>query len=158
MIKLINAHDKNGVIGLNNVMPWHIKEELAFFKSETLHHNLLMGRKTFEGIGKVLPNRTTYILTSDLNYQVYDSNVIVINNPNELFDKFRDSKDILFIAGGKRIYDQFYEYADELVISEIDGEYVGDTYFTNIDFSKYTQTERKVYNGFIVKRYCKNIM
>ena len=158
MIKLINAHDKNGVIGLNNVMPWHIKEELTFFKNETLNESLLMGRKTFEGIGKVLPNRTTYVLTSDVNYQVDDPNVVVINDAQKLIEKFVNSKEILFISGGKKIYDQFYNYASELIISIIDGEYEGDTYFSDIDFSKYTQIERKVYNGFVVNRYCKNIL
>lgn len=155
MIKLINAHDINGVIGYNNVMPWHIKEELQFFKKETLNHSLLMGRSTFEGIGKALPNRTTYLLTRDVSYKVTDPNVIVINDVEALFTKFKENEDILFISGGQNIYDQFYKYADELIISIIKDEYDGDAYFTDIDYSKYDLIEEKDYAKFIVKRYKK---
>ncbi|MDF9867247.1 dihydrofolate reductase [Bacilli bacterium PM5-3] len=155
MIKLIVAHDKNMLIGNGNVMPWHIKEELQFFRKETLNQNLLMGRTTFEGIGKVLTNRTTYVLTSNKSYQVADENVVVINDVKELFDKFKNSEDILFIAGGKKIYEQFYLYADELIISTIEDEFVGDTYLTNIDLTKYKQYNEQNCNKFTIRRYSK---
>lgn len=155
MIKLINAHDKNGVIGFNNVMPWHIKEELAHFKRETLNHSLLMGRTTFEGIGRALPNRTTYLLTSKTDYEVADDNVIVINDAMALIEKFKDSQEILFIAGGQKIYDQFYQYADELIISIIDDEYDGDAYFTDINFSEYDLINEKKEEKFTIRKYKK---
>ena len=158
MIKLIVAHDLNGLIGAGDVMPWHIKEELAFFRQETLNHSLLMGRKTFEGIGKVLPNRTTYILTSDLNYQVADENVVVINDTNDLFKKFENNAEILFIAGGKTVYEQFYQEADELIISVINEKYDGDVYFVDINFNNYHIIEQKVHSLFTTFRYCKNFV
>ncbi|MDL2212061.1 dihydrofolate reductase [Erysipelotrichaceae bacterium OttesenSCG-928-M19] len=155
MIKLINAHDRNGLIGKGNIMPWHIKEELAFFKEETSSHYLLMGRKTFEGINKVLPNRTTYVLTRDKLYNYDDDNVIVINDAQRVIDKFKDSDEILYIAGGKEIYQQFYQVADELIISIIKDTYQGDTYFIDIDYSKYELITEVDYPLFTLKRYRK---
>jgi dihydrofolate reductase len=155
MIKLIVAHDPNNLIGQGDKMPWHIKEELAFFKQETLNQALLMGQKTFQGLPKALPNRTTYVLTNDKDFKVLDDNVRVIYDAPKLLDAYQDKDEILFIAGGRSIYEQFYPYADELIISTIKDEYQGDVYFVDIDYTKYNLIEETDHNIFIVRRYRK---
>lgn len=155
MIKLIVAHDRNGLIGKDNVMPWNIKDELLFFRKMTINQNLLMGRSTFSGIGRVLPERTTYILTRDENFNFVDDNVKIVHDTAELFDRFKDSEDILFIAGGASVYKQFYEYAQELVISTIKKEYDGDAHFVDIDYSKYDLINTQDFAEFEVNTYRK---
>lgn len=154
MIKLICAHAIDYVIGKNNVMPWHIKEELAFFKKTTINHAIVMGRSTFEGINKVLPDRTTYILTRQKDYHVDHPNVKIVNDINELVKKYKDSKDILFISGGASIYKNNFHFADELIISYINEEYDGDA-FLDIDFSKYELYKEEPHEKFLVKYYKK---
>lgn len=153
MIKLIVAHDSNKLIGQDDKMPWHIKEELAFFKKETLNQALLMGKKTFKGLPKVLPDRTTYVLTNDVHFKVEDDNVHVINDAKKLLDTYQHCDEVLFIAGGRSIYEQFYPYADELIISTIKDEHQGNVYFTDIDYSKYQLIEESEFAKFIVRRY-----
>lgn len=155
MIKLIVAHDPNKLIGQGDKMPWHIKEELAFFKQETLNQALLMGQKTFQGLPKALPNRTTYVLTNDRDFKVNDDNVRVIYDAPKLLDSYQDKDEILFIAGGRSIYEQFYPYADELIISTIKDEYQGDVYFVDIDYTKYDLIEETNHDKFVVRRYRK---
>lgn len=155
MIKLIVAQAKNGVIGNDNVLPWSIKEELQFFKKTTLNQSLLMGRSTFSGIGRVLPERTTYILTRDENFNFVDDNIRVIHDAKELFKKFENSEDILYISGGQSLYEQFYEYADELIISTIKEDYDGDAHFVDIDFNNYDLINKEEFEQFVVNTYRK---
>lgn len=155
MIKLIVAHDLNKLIGKGDKMPWHIKEELAFFKQETLNQALLMGQKTFQGLPKALPNRTTYVLTNDKGFKVNDDNVQVIYDAPKLLESYQNKDEILFIAGGRSIYEQFYPYADELIISTIKDEYQGDVYFVDIDYNIYELIEETDHDKFVVRRYRK---
>lgn len=155
MIKLIVAHDLNKLIGVGDKMPWHIKEELAFFKKETLHHALLMGKKTFVGLGKNLPDRTIYVLTKDLHFKSNNANVVVIREAEPILKQFQKSKDLLFIAGGRSIYEQFYPYAQELIISTIKNEYRGNVYFIDIDYTQYQLIDKEDHGSFLVNRYQK---
>lgn len=155
MIKLIVAHTLNRVIGYNNSMPWKIKEELAFFKAETSGHSIIMGRHTFDSIGRVLPNRHTYVLTRDVNYHYDHENVTVINDYKSIIEEYRSSDKHLYICGGMRVYEQLYTYADELIISYINQEYLGDAYFVNIDYGNYQEIKSITFPEFEVKRYTK---
>jgi len=147
MIKMIVAHDKNRVIGLNNKMPWHFSEDLKYFKETTLKKNVLMGSNTLESIisylGKPLPNRKTYLLTSRKEV-AYD--VTVMNSVEEVLKEFKDKE--LFIAGGRTVYEQFMPYADELYITFINEEYEGDTYFPEYDLTKW-KLKRSEYVGVL---------
>lgn len=154
MIKLIVAHAKNYVIGKDNVMPWHIKEELQHFKKMTINHAIVMGRSTFEGINKVLPDRTTYLLTRQKDFHYDHPNVKVVNDIKELVEKYKDSQEILFISGGATIYKNYFHYADELIISVINNEYEGDA-FLDIDFSMYELVREEPHEHFIVQYYRK---
>ena len=123
IFKAIAAMSLNGVIGKNNALPWHISEELQWFRQKTLHQTLLMGRKTFESMGKrVLPQRTTYILT---HTQAEYPNVRIIHRVEDL----PESLDTVWICGGANIYQQFLPKCSELFLSVIYEKIEGDAFF-----------------------------
>ncbi len=134
MIHMIVAHDSNFLIGKDGWMPWNIPQDLALFKQTTLNHNILFGRKTFEGIKRVLPNRFTYVLTNNLGYEFEHDRVKVIHNINDLIEKFKDSEEILFICGGAEIYKLWLPYVTTIYASVVKESYTGDTYL--IDYTK----------------------
>lgn len=132
MISLIVAYDKNRLIGKDGWMPWNIKEELKHFRDYTINKDLLVGRKTFEGFKKPLPNRFHYVLTrSELECQ--SESVKVIHDINEVIEKYKNTESELVVIGGSQIYKEALPYVDKMVISIIDREYEGDTYFPFYD-------------------------
>lgn len=128
MIALIVAMGKNRVIGLNNEMPWHMPADLAYFKKVTTGHPVVMGRKTFESIGRPLPNRKNIILTTDLSYE--QSECIIAHSVEEALSYGK--QETIFIIGGAQIYKQFLPFADKVYITKIDGEFEGDTFFPGL--------------------------
>ena len=89
MISLMVAHDPNRVIGLNNDLPWHIPEDLAYFKGKTMGKAMVMGRKTYESIGRPLPGRLSIVVTRNKDYSVEDG-VVIVHNLKEAIEKARD--------------------------------------------------------------------
>lgn len=144
MISLIVAISKNNVIGYQNKMPWHFKEDLAYFKKTTLNHTVLMGSKTFKSIlsylNAPLPSRTS-VIASKSGYSYPD--VLTVNNLKEYIKDF-PKDDELFIIGGKMIYDTVFEMVDKLYITHINKEYEGDTFFKEIDYSKFKEVSKTV--------------
>ncbi|AGM25967.1 dihydrofolate reductase [Spiroplasma syrphidicola EA-1] len=154
MIKLLWAMDENRLIGAGNKLPWHLKEELAHFKATTLGKTILFGRKTYEGIGKKLPDRKIFLLTHQEDYKIDDVDVEVINNFDNIIEKYsKNPTNEILICGGKKVYEDFLPYADMLIISEIKGHYVGDTYFPGFDITAFQQISEVVKPGFIIKEY-----
>lgn len=138
MIVMIWAQDDNGLIGKNDVLPWHLPNDLQFFKEKTLNQIIVMGRTTFEGMNKrVLPNRKTIILTRDTQYCA--DNVDVCHSVEEIVE--RSKKETIYIVGGSSVYAQFVPVADVLLQTVIHDTFDGDTYFPSIDFSNYTLVE-----------------
>lgn len=128
MISLLVAHDVNRVIGVDNEMPWHIPEELAYFKEKTMGKAMIMGRKTFDSIGRVLPGRLNIIITREEDYQV--ENAAVVHNLQEAVKAaVAYNADEVMIIGGAQIFEQSMELADRLYITEIQNAYPGDVYF-----------------------------
>lgn len=115
-INIIVAMDKNGLIGKDGSLPWHIPSDLQFFKTATLGRTVVMGRKTRESLGRPLPNRTNIVLSRDSSITVQD----ILNLKN---------KEDLFIIGGSQIYKEFLPHADNLIITTIEDEFEGDTWF-----------------------------
>ncbi|MBN4083407.1 dihydrofolate reductase [Mycoplasma sp. CSL10137] len=155
MIKLIVALDKNNLIGNKDKLPWRIKEELNHFKTTTLNHSLLFGKNTFLGLPHRLKDRKIYVLSEE-NIPNAD---VTINNTSELFKVFeyyKNNSQILFIAGGKSIYESFYNFADELIISRIHGEFSGDV-FLNFDLSMYELIETIDKDVFSIEKWVKKI-
>lgn len=129
MIALIACMDRNRLIGRGNQIPWHLPNDLKFFKQTTMGHTVVMGRKTFESIGKPLPGRHNIVLTRDRNYRA--EGVEIVHSLEEVLEREED----MFILGGAHIYEQFMPYADKLYITRIDAEFEGDAYFPEIDTS-----------------------
>lgn len=144
-ISMIVAYGKNWEIGLNNQMLWHISEDFKNFKTITSGHHILMGRKTFESIGKPLPNRTSVVLTrGDFTHD----GVHAFNDVQRAFDFARESgEEELFIIGGANIYESLFPYVDKMYLSEVDYEGEADAFLKEIDFSSWDLSEQKDYEA-----------
>lgn len=137
MLAAIWAQDDTGLIGINNHLPWHLPNDLKFFKQMTEHNTLVMGRKTFEGMGgRPLPNRETIVLTRDTAYQAKD--VRVMHTKAEVLEYARNSEGIVFIAGGTEIYRQFLPDCAVLYRTVIHHSFNGDAYFPEVSWDKWT--------------------
>ncbi len=119
IISAIAAISKNRVIGINNTLPWHVPGDLAFFKRTTIHHHIVMGRKTFEGTGRPLPKRTNIVLTRDPFYT--GTGIIVAHSIDESIQiAEQNGEKELFICGGGVIYEASMHLWDKLYLTEID--------------------------------------
>ena len=129
----IVATDKNGVIGKDDDIPWHLPADLKYFKRRTLNHHIIMGRKTFESIGRPLPKRTNIIVTRNPFFMV--SNCLVAGSLQEAIDLARNNgEDEAFIIGGGTIYEQAMPLTDRLYLTEVDTEVEnGEVFFPAVD-------------------------
>jgi dihydrofolate reductase len=132
-ITLIVAMGTNRVIGVNNTLPWHLRADLQHFKANTLGKTIVMGRKTYESIGRPLPGRETVVLTRDAALQI--DGVQVIHSVDAL------SGDIV-VVGGEQIYTLFLPHANKLLITEVKAAPDGDAYFPGMG-SSFTETSRE---------------
>lgn len=152
MISLIVAFSKNNkVIGINNTIPWHIKEDFIHFKNYTSGKTIVMGEQTFLSIGKPLPNRKTIVATiKDFNYDHED--VTISNDLFEVLRKYKESEEELVVCGGATIYKLALPYVDKMVISEVKKEYQGDACFPSFeeDFILESIEEKE---EFVIKIY-----
>lgn len=126
MIYIIAAFDKNLLIGNKGKLPWKIEGELNRFKSLTTNNVVIMGRISYEEIGKPLPNRTTIVVSNTKKF--YGENCFTVNSLQEAILKTGHKKDI-YIAGGTRLYQEALPIVDKMYITEIHSEFEGDTYF-----------------------------
>ena len=141
MINMIWAMDKNQLVGKGDRIPWHIKEDLLYYKSKTKGKVVLMGDTTYYSLKsyykeKPLPYAKIYVATIDKSLVINDK----LNDVTMIYDLvefIKGYKDELWVVGGATIYKLSLPYADNLYISYIKGEYEGDRYFPTIDFSKY---------------------
>lgn len=150
MISLIAAHDKNRGIGIHNKIPWHIPEDLKHFKEITMNHPVIMGRKTYESIGKPLPGRTNIVVTRDQNYS---ADVKVVHSIDEAisYAKTIDQEEI-FIIGGAEIFRQSIDKADKLYVTIVDGVYKADTFFPDYSAFKLSSTsDVKTFGGYMYR-------
>ncbi|WP_391591536.1 Segregation/condensation protein A [[Mycoplasma] cavipharyngis] len=147
-IKLIWCQDLQFGIGKNNQLPWKIPAEMEHFRSTTLNQIVVMGRKTFQSIGQALKNRTNIVLTRDPNFIA--ENVEVFHDIQSVLKKYH--KQDLYIIGGKEIYQNFFNFADELIISCLPDAYQCDT-FIDFDLSSFSLSHTKNYDGFSVNYY-----
>lgn len=123
----IVAHDPNRLIGSKGDLPWHLPADLAFFKKTTSGHPIVMGRKTFDSIGRALPKRQNIVLTRDQSWSA--ENVTVIHSPEEVRQLTFTQPDPVFIIGGAEIYQQFLPLLDEILVTKVKTQYEGDTFF-----------------------------
>lgn len=139
------AQDQCGIIGKNNHLPWHLPKDLEHFKEITLNQAILMGRVTFEGMNqRLLPNRETLILTTQLGYQV--DGAVVVTSVEEVLNWYENQDKTLYIVGGNLVYKLFEPYVDELFVTQVQAEVVGDTYFPrDFDFSRFSLVSSEDY-------------
>ena len=129
-ISLITAITKNRVIGKDGTMPWHIPEDLQYFKKITLNKPVIMGRKTFESLNlRPLPNRKNIVITSDIFKYINIPNVTLVSSIEAALNACDEHSEEIMVIGGAKIYEQFLPKANRLYLSLIDKEYEGDTYF-----------------------------
>ncbi len=138
IVNAIVAVAKNNVMGKDGDIPWYLPADLKYFKATTLNHHIIMGRKTFESIGRPLPKRTNVVITRQMYYTA--SSCIICHSVEEALEKAHDNgEEEVFIIGGAEIYKATMPYWDRLYLTEVDADIEGDTYFPNID-----ETEWKV--------------
>lgn len=141
IISIIVAKAKNNVIGKDNQLIWRLSSDLKHFKRQTTGHHLIMGRKTYESMGKPLPNRTSIVITRNPDYQIPEGHHVV-NGLEEALELAK-SKNLekVFIAGGAEIYDLAIPYSDEMIITEVDCSPSGDAFFPKVDWSEWKKVE-----------------
>lgn len=136
IISAIWAQSKNGVIGVNNQIPWHLPDDLKFFKRTTLGHHIITGRKNYESVGKPLPGRTNVIVTRNRGYAV--SGCPVVHSVEDALSlAHKAGEEEVFIVGGGEIYKAALPYLQKLYMTLIDTEIEGDVYFPEIDWTKW---------------------
>ena len=136
MISIIVAIAKNGVIGDKNTLLWHLREDMIHFRTITSGHPVVMGRKTYDSIGRPLPKRTNVVITRDTELQI--EGCTMAHSLTEAVELF-DSSEEVFIIGGAQIYNQAMPLADRLYLTIIDKEYEGDSSFPEIDYNSWRQ-------------------
>ncbi len=122
----IVAMTKNRIIGKDGDLPWHLPDDLKFFKKQTVGHPVVMGRKTFDSIGKALPKRENIVITRDPAWHA--DGVEIIHHPRDLKDHPLIDQQI-FIIGGAQVYEFFLPMLHDLIITHVNGDYEGDTFF-----------------------------
>jgi dihydrofolate reductase len=155
---LIASVSPNRVIGRKGQIPWYIPRDLAHFKETTTHHYVLMGRKTFESLGKVLPHRVNIVITkANICGLKEEANLKFVNDITEAV-QFARSAGVkkLFVIGGGEIYRQVIDLADELIISELKSNYEGDVYFPKIDDNKWVIQNEETFDDFNIVKYIRS--
>jgi dihydrofolate reductase len=135
---LVVAMSRNRVIGRDNHLPWRLPADLAFFKRATLGHPVVMGRKTYESIGKPLPGRRNIVVTRDPAFRA--EGCVVAHSFPEALAAAGNAEEISII-GGSAIFAAALPDADRIYLTEVDAEVPGDTYFPDFDRSQWTETE-----------------
>ena len=143
-ISVIAALARNGVIGIENRLPWRLPEDLAHFKALTLNHPILMGRKTFESLGRPLPGRTNIVITRNPDYHP-DGCLVAASIPSAIA-LCKDADEVFFI-GGAELYVQAIPLADRLYLTEVDIEAEGDAWFPDYDRCAFSEVARESHMG-----------
>ena len=142
MLSIIVAKSINNAIGKDNKLLWKIPDDMKRFKKLTTGHTIIMGRKTFESIGRVLPNRLNVILTRDPNYKVDDPNVKIVGGISDLEEYINDENEN-FVIGGAQIYSILMSKCKKIYVTQIDKDFVGDSYFPIIRENEWKIIERE---------------
>ena len=138
-LSIIAAIGKNNELGKDNDLIWKFKEDMRFFKNMTIGNKVIMGRKTFESLPKLLTDRKHIVLTK--SNITFPKEVEVFNSTEDFLEKYQNTEEKIFNIGGASIYKELLDYADELYLTEIDDSKEADVYFPDFDKEKYTRKE-----------------
>ena len=142
MLSIIVAKAKNNIIGKDNALIWHLPEDLKRFKRLTKGHTIIMGRKTFESLGRVLPNRHHIILCNDAEMDIDNENVEVLEDISML-DKYVKDTEEHFVIGGATMYRLLMPMCTKMYITEIDRDFEGDVSFPEINLNEWKVSKRE---------------
>jgi dihydrofolate reductase len=139
-VSVIAAVADNNAIGLDNGLPWHLPEDLKHFRSLTMGHHIIMGRKTYESLGRLLPGRTTVIVTRQTDYCI--EGALVATSLEEAVS-LCGNDDEVFVIGGAELYKLALPAADKLYLTEVNGEFAADTFFPEYDKAAWREVARE---------------
>lgn len=142
-LSILVAVAQNGVIGVNNSLPWRCPEDLKRFKALTMGHHMIMGRKTFESIGKPLPGRTTVVVTRNRELQI--AGCTVVHSLDEAIAACGTDEEI-FIVGGAELYAQALPRVETLYVTEIGLDVAGDAHFPRLDTTEWRELARETHH------------
>lgn len=140
IISIIVAMAKNRIIGINNTLPWHLPEDLKRFRTLTTGHHIIMGRKTYESLGRLLPGRITVIVTRNKSYHV--EGALIAHSLQHAIKLCLDDDEV-FVIGGAELYKDSLKFADKLYITEVDLDVVGDAFFPIFDLNEWRENDRE---------------
>ena len=149
-IVIIAGVSENNVIGASGKLPWHIPEDLKHFRNLTMGHSVVMGRKTFESLGKPLPGRLNIVITNQTDYK--PDGVLIANSLEQALKKCKDHK-FTFIIGGQSVYEQALPLADRLEITRIHRKVDGDAFFPKIDIIDWEEVMREDHKEYSFVTY-----
>ena len=149
-LSLICAMDENMVIGVNNNLPWHLPEDLKYFKRTTMGNSIIMGRKTFESIGRPLPGRTNIIVTRNPDYEVENARTVgSITDAIELAENtaFIDGSTEAFVIGGAELYKEALPLVNRMHLTMVHAEVDGDAWFPDFDVSQWHEISNEYFEA-----------
>ena len=152
-VSIVAAVARNGVIGAGGGLPWHLPDELLLFKKTTMGHVLVMGRRTYESVGRPLPGRTTVVVTRSPDWSPGADEVLVVHGIDEALGRARAIDDEVFVVGGGELYEAALPHADRLLLTFVDQEPEGDTRFPDVDWDAWTEMDREPGDGWLRVTY-----
>ncbi|GIN56568.1 dihydrofolate reductase [Lederbergia ruris] len=141
MISFLWAEDENRLIGKDNQLPWRLPADLKYFKETTMGHPIVMGRKTYESIGKPLPGRTNIVLTRNPSFKV--DGCEVLHSKADFLSWAKKTDEEIFVIGGAEIYRLFIDEVDQLYVTKIFEQFEGDEYFPKINWENWQLVSKK---------------
>jgi len=143
-LSLIAAVARNGVIGKDNTLPWHLPEDLKRFRALTTGHHIIMGRKTYESINRLLPGRTTVIVTRNPDYQV--EGALIAGSLQHAVELCGGDEEA-FLIGGAELFLDGFRLGDRIYLTEIDADFVGDVFMPPFDPAEWHETSREKHHS-----------
>ncbi len=144
MITIVAAIGNNNTLGKDNQLLWHLPKDLKHFKTLTENHPVVMGRKTFESIGKALPNRTNIVVSRKENW--FQEGILIVSTLKEALKFAKKIDENVFVIGGGEIYKQTLDLADKLEITHVDANLEADTFFPKIDLKIWQKTNEECHS------------
>ena len=141
MLSIIVAKAKNNTIEKDNKLLWNIPDDLKRFKELTINHHIIMGRKTFESIGRILPNRKHIIFSQNPDFKIDNENIEIVHSMLQIQQYIEDENEN-FVIGGAMIYNLLMPYVTKMYVTEIDEEFEGDCFFPKINTEVWKETSR----------------
>lgn len=142
MLSIIVAKAKNNIIGKENKLIWNLPADLQHFKNLTTGHTIIMGRKTFESLGRVLPNRKHIVFSQNPEFKVKEEQVSIVHSMLEI-QEYIENEEENFVIGGAMIYGLLMPYVTKMYVTEIKEEFEGDSFFPKIDPEIWEETSRE---------------